>query len=111
MGSTDQTLPSGPRRRQPPRCPVSIDCQVDGLSTGLSTRLSELGIGGCFVDTRTAFGAGGRINITAALPSSELVFTGTVLYELSGYGFGVGFDALPERTHEQLERFLRAAAQ
>lgn len=90
---------------------MSIDCQVDGLSTGLSTRLSELGIGGCFVDTRTAFGTGGRITITAALPSSELVFTGTVLYELSGYGFGVGFDALPERTHAQLAEFLQAAAQ
>jgi hypothetical protein len=39
------------------------------------------------------------------------VFTGTVLYELSGYGFGVGFDPLAERTHEQLEQFLREAAQ
>ena len=111
MGLSNQMSPPGQTRRQYPRCPVSIDCQVDGLSAGLSTRLSELGIGGCFVDTRTAFGTGGRITITAALPSSEVVFTGTVLYELSGYGFGVGFDALPERTHEQLEEFLRAAAQ
>lgn len=95
--------------RQYPRCPVSIDCQVDGLAAGLSTRLSELSLGGCFVDTRTPFGTGGRITITAALPSSEVVFTGTVLYVLSGYGFGVGFDRLPERTHEHLEEFLREA--
>ena len=109
MGPTNQTSPSGQTRRKYPRCPVSIDCQVDGLATALSTRLSELGIGGCFVDTRTGFGPGGRITITAALPSSAVVFTGTVLYELSGYGFGVGFDALPESTHQQLTDFLGAA--
>jgi hypothetical protein len=82
---------------------------VDGLSTDLSTRVSELSLGGCFIDTRTAFGTGGRITITAALPSREVVFTGTVLYVLSGYGLGVGFDALSERTHEQLEEYLREA--
>jgi len=105
----DNQVSSARTPRQYPRCPVSIDCQVDGLASGLSTRLSELGLGGCFVDTRTAFGTGGRITITAALPSSEVVFTGTVLYVLSGYGFGVGFDTLPERTHGQLEEFLREA--
>ena len=109
MGTDHQTSPAEPKRRHP-RWPVSIDCQVDGLATGLSTRVSELSLGGCFVDTRTAFGTGGRITITAALPSSEVVFTGTVLYVLSGYGFGVGFDALPERTHEQLEEYLREVA-
>lgn len=108
MRPDNQTALTRPQRR--PRWPVSIECQVDGLSTGLSTRVSELSIGGCFVDTRTAFGTGGRITITAALPASEVVFTGTVLYELYGFGFGVGFDALPERTHEQLEEYLRVVA-
>jgi hypothetical protein len=90
---------------------VSIDCRVEELSPGLSMRVSELSLGGCFVDTRTALGTGGRVTITAALPSSEVLFTGTVLYNLSGYGFGVGFDGLPERTHQQLEEFLQQAAQ
>jgi hypothetical protein len=89
---------------------VSIDCQVDGLATALSTRLSELGAGGCFVDTRTPFGTGGCITITAALPAREIVVTGTVLYVLSGYGFGVAFDALPAQTHDQLQEFLQDVA-
>src|SRR5438046_1868538 len=107
MEPGNQTSPAGQTPRRYPRWPVSIDCQVDGLATALSTRLSELGAGGCFVDTRTRFGTGGRITIVAALPSSEIVVTGKVLYELSGYGFGVGFDALPAETHEQLQQFLQ----
>ena len=97
--------------RRHPRCPVSIDCQVDGASVGSSMRLSELSVGGCYVDTRVDFREGSRVTITAAFPSAELVFTGKVLYVHSGYGFGVGFDQLADPTREGLEEFLLRSPQ
>ena len=92
--------------RRYPRQPVSIDCQVEGASGHASLRVSELSLGGCFVDTRTQFAAGTPVTIRAMFPTGELVFTGRVLYEQQGYGFGVAFDPLPDGTREQLEKFL-----
>lgn len=97
--------------RRHPRCPVSIDCQVDGASVGSSMRLSELSVGGCYVDTRVDFREGSRVTITAAFPSAELVFTGKVLYVHAGYGFGVEFDRLADPTREGVEEFLRRTPQ
>lgn len=92
--------------RRYPRSPVSIECQLEGVSAGASLRLSELSVGGCYVDTRTDFRPGERVTITAAFPSAELEFRGTILYVHSGYGFGVAFDTLAPNTREQLEKFL-----
>lgn len=93
-------------KRRFPRQPVSIECQVEGSSGHASMRLSELGLGGCYVDTRMEFAPGAMVTIRAAFPMGELVLTGRVIYMQSGYGFGVGFDALPEETRRTLEGFL-----
>jgi hypothetical protein len=72
--------------------------------------MSELSIGGCYVDTRTQFSEGTAITITAMFPGADLVLSGKVLYTQQGYGFGVGFDPLPDTTRQQLEEFLKQAA-
>jgi hypothetical protein len=72
-------------------------------------RLSELSVGGCYVDTRTQFAEGSPVSITAMFPGADLMLTGRVLYVQPGYGFGVGFDPLPEPTRQQLEEFLKQA--
>jgi hypothetical protein len=110
-GAAMPTEPFQRSQRRHPRWPVSIDCQVEGASVGSSMRLSELSVGGCYVDTRVDFRQGTPVTITAAFPASEVVFTGTVLYVHSGYGFGVGFDALAEQTREELEEFLRRSGE
>jgi hypothetical protein len=97
--------------RRYPRWPVSIDCEVEGASGRSTMRLSELSAGGCYVDTRTMFAEGTPITIKAMFPAAELTFTGRVLYVQPEYGFGVGFDPLPDATREQLEEFLRQANQ
>lgn len=99
------------QQRRYPRWPVSIDCEVGGASGRSSMRLSELSVGGCYVDTRTMFAEGTPVTITAMFPDTELTFTGRVLYVHPGYGFGVGFDPLSDATREQLEEFLRQAGQ
>ena len=99
--------PSGSKRRYT-RQRVSIDCQVDGASGRASMRLSELGLGGCFVDTRMEFSPGTPVTVRAAFPSGELVFKGRVIYILSGYGFGLAFEELTPEMQQALESILPA---
>ena len=99
-------MPDHDPQRRYPRLPVSIDCQVEGASGHASLRVSELSLGGCYVDTRMQFGVDTPMTIRAAFPTGEAVFTGRVIYEQAGYGFGVAFDALSDSTREQLENFL-----
>ena len=99
--------------RQPrryPRWPVSIDCEVEGAATSASMRLSELSVGGCYVDTRMVFSDGTPVTIKAMFPGADLTFTGKVLYAQPGYGFGVGFDPLPDPVREKLEDYLKQAS-
>ena len=98
------------KERRYPRWPVSIDCEVEGSSGRASMRMSELSIGGCYVDTRTQFSEGTPVTITAMFPGADLVLTGRVLYAHPGYGFGVGFDSLPDPVRKQLEEFLKQAS-
>jgi hypothetical protein len=99
-------MPDYDPQRRYPRLPVSIDCLVEGASGHASMRVSELSLGGCYVDTRMQFGANSPITIRAQFPSGEIVFTGRVLYEQPGYGLGVAFDPLSDSTREQLQKFL-----
>jgi hypothetical protein len=92
--------------RRYPRLPVSVDCEVEGASEHATLRVSELSLGGCFVDTRMQFSPGVAIAIRAVLPDGELLVAGRVLYEQTGYGFGVAFDPLPDGTRERLDAFL-----
>ena len=86
-------MPDHDPQRRYPRLPESIDCQVEGASGHASLRVSELSLGGCYVDTRMQFGVDTPMTIRAAFPTGEAVFTGRVIYEQAGYGFGVAFDA------------------
>ena len=96
------------QKRRFPRQSVSIECQVEGSSGRASMRLSELSLGGCYVDTRMEFAPGTVVTIRAAFPTGELTLSGRVIYMQSGYGFGVGFDDLPEETRQTLEGLVPA---
>ena len=78
------------------RLPVSIDCAVEGASGRASMRVSELSIGGGYVDTIIQFSEGSPVSIRAALPAGDVVLTGRVIYAQPGYGFGVAFEDLAD---------------
>ena len=99
-------IPEGAVQRRYPRVQVLIDCQVEGTSGRAPTRLSELSLGGCYVDTRTQFSVGASVTIYAAFPAGDVVLSGHVLYVQPTYGFGVGFDDLPDTTRQQLHAFV-----
>jgi hypothetical protein len=88
------------------RLPVSIDCAIEGASGRASMRVSELSLGGCYVDTRIQFAEGSPVSIRAALPGGEVLLTGRVIYAQPGFGFGVAFDDLADSTRQQLEAFF-----
>jgi hypothetical protein len=52
------------------------------------------------------FSPGTPVTVRAAFPSGEMVFTGRVIYTLSGYGFGMAFDEMTPEMRQALESIL-----
>ena len=89
-----------------------IPCRIAGTSGRASFRLTDLTIGGGFVDTVMPLAAGARITLFATLSGSEVRLTGRVTHVQAGVGFGfsIEFDELPEETRQRLAEFLREGA-
>src|SRR5580658_10789501 len=69
-----------------------------GSGARFSTRTTDLGPGGCFVDTTNPFAVGSRVRI--ALHKGKNVFEtpGVVVYSQHGLGMGIAFDEIdPEQ--------------
>ncbi len=69
-----------------------------GSTAVFSTRTTDLGPGGCFVDTLVPFSAGTRVHLTVREGQTDFAATGTVVYSQAGLGMGIAFDDLkPEQ--------------
>ena len=73
-------------------------------------RLSELGMGGCYVDTRMLFAVGAPVTLHSTLGGAEVTMSGRIVYTQPGFGFGVAFDTLPDMAQQQLAAALSQAA-
>ena len=73
-------------------------------------RMSELGMGGCYVDTRMLFAVGMPVTVHSTLGGSEVTMSGRIVYTQPGFGFGVAFDQLPATAAQQLADALRDVA-
>ena len=66
--------------------------------TRLSGRVSDLGRGGCYVDTINAFPVGADVKIRIVKDHASFVAQARVLYASSGIGMGLAFTKIePER--------------
>jgi hypothetical protein len=69
-----------------------------GSTAVFSTRTTDLGPGGCFVDTLVPFSPGTRVHLTVREGQTDFAATGTVVYSQAGLGMGIAFDDLrPEQ--------------
>lgn len=97
-------------KRQHRREPVKIaaTCQAIGSDTAWHGRVTDISMGGMFVEASEVPPFGTLLNITARLPgqSTDVVFPGTVRWVKSG-GFGVQFGLLGARETHALTEFLR----
>lgn len=96
-------------RRRHPRRGVLLECRVEGTSARAILRITDLSVGGCYVDSGFPASIGSRITIRV-LTDPELVLPGRVTSAQPGFGFGVAFDELSDRTCTQILGLMARAA-
>ena len=96
-------------RRRWPRYAVLVPCRIEGISNRSSLRLTELSIGGGYVDANTPLRVGDPIALVMDLDGTELTVQARVLYLIARTGFGFAFELLDraEEASMGIERFLR----
>jgi hypothetical protein len=85
---------------------ASADVVELGSGARFSTRTTDLGPGGCFVDTTNPFAVGSRVRI--ALHKGKNVFEtpGVVVYSQHGLGMGIAFDEIDPAQRAALDLWI-----
>jgi hypothetical protein len=95
-------------RRSADRHSFTASADIIELSSGarFSTRTTDLGPGGCFVDTMTPFPVGSRVRVTVKKAKSDFQTEGTVVYSQTGLGMGIAFAELNPEQRMALQDWL-----
>ena len=83
---------------------------LESASGKREARISDLSVGGCFVDTIMTVRPGEVVSLSGTLDSGEsFQLRGKVVYVMDGFGFGVSFVELSEDSKELVERIVGSA--
>jgi PilZ domain len=95
-------------RRGANRHVFTAAADVVEVSSGarFSTRTTDLGPGGCFVDTSNPFPVGSKLHMRLHKGKTSFETTGTVVYSQHGLGMGIAFSDLPHDRRCALESWL-----
>jgi hypothetical protein len=95
-------------RRGANRHTITAAAEIVDVASGarFTTRTSDLGPGGCFVDSLTPFPIGSKVQVTVRQSDSEFQVGGAVVYSQVGLGMGIAFDELTYEQRLDLEAWL-----
>lgn len=95
-------------RRSADRHSFTASAEVIEIGSGarFSTRTTDLGPGGCFVDTMVPFPVGAQVKVAVRKNETEFNTLGTVVYSQHGLGMGIAFDALNPSQRTALDNWL-----
>jgi len=95
-------------RRNADRHTFTASAEVIELSSGarFSTRTTDLGPGGCFVDTMLPFPVGAKVRVSVRKDKTNLETGGVVVYSQTGLGMGIAFDSMEPRQRQALDTWL-----
>jgi hypothetical protein len=96
----------GDERRRYARLARPLDGGWHGRSGSASCRISDIGWGGCFVDSRTAPPVNDSTIISVGGADGSIEIAGRVVNVENGVGFAVQFDALNAQQIAALTRLL-----
>ncbi len=84
------------------------EAEVLALRSGVrfKTRITDLGPGGCFVDTITPLSIGTKVQVIVRQGKTQLDTQGLVVYSQAGLGMGVAFDELGPGQRMALDAWL-----
>jgi hypothetical protein len=106
--SDNSTAVNEAERRGTERHMFTAAADISELSSGarFSTRTTDLGPGGCFVDTANPFPVGSKLRLNLHKGKSSFETAGTVVYSQNGLGMGVAFDELDDAQRTALANWL-----
>lgn len=94
-------------KRAHPRVETFLTVRWDGSTTNTDVRISDLSLGGCFVDTVTEALEGETVTLQILLPSNEwLDIQGVVVHHHRRFGFGLRFEDLDDMKRQQIWSLL-----
>jgi hypothetical protein len=95
-------------KRRWPRRSVVIDCAIEGVSSRASVRLTDLSVGGGYVDANTMLSAGDPVKLVMTVDDVEIAVGARVLYTFGAMGFGFAFDLdnMPAETRQRIAEFV-----
>ena len=69
-------------------------------------RISEIGLGGCYVDSIASVVEGEPISLSIKYGDNSMPFNGEIAYLLPGFGFGICFTDLTEEHLNFLQKII-----
>ena len=96
------------KRRAVRRCPFVASVEVTEVASGarLSARTSELGLGGCYIDTLNPFPVGTVVQLRILRDSGALQTQAKVVYVHPSFGMGCAFIEMAPDQRAVLEGWL-----
>src|SRR5450432_4654071 len=109
MGAISQ-MEQQPQRRTP-RFPFSASAEVTRLDTGAteSTKVNELSLYGCYLDTRAPLARGAKVNIKIHSGGQFFEAPASVVYSQPTLGMGLAFPDVKPDYLAVLQKWLRQA--
>ena len=100
-------LQSG-KQRSVRRCPFVATAEVTEMCSGtqLSARTSELGLGGCYVDSLNPFPTATVVQLRIHRDQGIFETNAKVVYCDAGFGMGLAFTEMPSDQKSRLEAWL-----
>ena len=105
----ERNKPSQPaKQRSVRRCPLVASAEVTELRSGtlLSARTSELGLGGCYVDTLNPFPEGTLVGLRILRDQGAFESNAKVIRCDSNFGMGLAFTVMAPDQRSILEAWL-----
>jgi PilZ domain-containing protein len=95
-------------RRNADRHSITASAEVVELGSGarFSTRTTDLGPGGCFVDTMVPFPVGASVRVSVRKGKTQFESSGIVVYSQAGLGMGIAFDTMEPQQRQELDEWL-----
>ena len=93
--------------REQVRITYLTETVLECMSGRREARISDLSVGGCYIDSIAEVGIGEEVSFELRLPAGTSVpVRGRVAYVLAGNGFGVSFTSLPDESREVIEQMV-----
>ncbi|HZC22216.1 MAG TPA: diguanylate cyclase [Candidatus Binatia bacterium] len=95
-------------RRSHPRmkCRVTIEMQTEAGGVPVFANLTDISMGGCFVETSTILGPGSQIKLGFSMDDPSLSVEGVILRLDPGTGVAVQFKEMNRETRERMFKIL-----